>query len=74
MKFEDYPFHLSPIPPEEGGGTLVTFPDLPGCLADGSSVEEAIAQARDAFQAWAAAEQEDRGRLPAPQPSALVES
>ena len=31
-------------------------PDLPGCVADGESIEAAIAEAHDAFQAWAAAE------------------
>ena len=29
MKFEDYPLHVDPIPEEEGGGYLVTIPDLP---------------------------------------------
>ena len=45
---------------------MVTFPDLPGCVADGGTIDEAIAEARDAFNAWADAEQEDRGDLPAP--------
>ena len=53
-------------PPEEGGGFLVTVPDLPGCVADGETVDAAIAEARDAFKAWAAAEQQDRGALPTP--------
>lgn len=66
MKFEDYPIDLSPIPKDEGGGYMVTFPDLPGCIADGDTVEEAIAEARDAFAAWTAAVQEEEGRVPAP--------
>lgn len=51
INFEDYSISLSPIPEDEGGGYMVTFPDLPGCLADGDTVEEAIAEARDAFNA-----------------------
>ncbi len=51
MNFEDYSISLSPIPEDEGGGYMVTFPDLPGCLADGDTAEEAIAEARDAFNA-----------------------
>ena len=60
-KFEDYPINLSPIPGDEGDGYLVTFPDLPGCIADGDTVEEAIAEARDAFNAWMVAVREDKG-------------
>ena len=66
MRFEDYPITLSPLPEDEGGGYMVTIPDLPGCLADGETVEEAIAEARDAFEAWTTAEREDAGTLPAP--------
>ena len=52
MRFEDYSINISPIPDDEGGGYLVTFPDLPGCIADGETIDEAIAEARDAFAAW----------------------
>ncbi len=65
-KFEDYPINLSPIPQDEGGGYLVTFPDLPGCVADGDTIEEAIAEARDAFNAWAATVREDKRDPPLP--------
>ena len=66
MKFEDYAINIAPLPPEEGGGYLVTMPDLPGCVADGESVDEALMEARDAFKAWTDAEIEDKGHLPAP--------
>ena len=39
MKFEDYPFHISPIPADERGGYMVSFLDLPGCIADGNTIE-----------------------------------
>ena len=66
MNFHDYPISVAPIPKEEGGGYMVTLPDLPGCVADGESINEAIREARDAFAAWTAAEFEDKGTLPAP--------
>ena len=66
MRFEDYPITLSPIPEDEGGGYMVAIPDLPGCVADGETVEQAIVEARDAFKAWTIAEREDAGTLPAP--------
>lgn len=31
-----------PLSPEDGGGYLIEFPDLPGCLSDGETEEEAI--------------------------------
>lgn len=66
MRFEDYAINIAPILEEEGGGYLVTLPDLPGCIADGETIDTAIAEARDAFTAWAMAEREDKGELPPP--------
>lgn len=66
MRLQGYPITLSPIPENEGGGYMVTIADLPGCVADGATVDEAIAEARDAFKAWTMAEQEDSATLPAP--------
>ena len=66
MKFEDYPINVHPVSEDEGGGFMVSVPDLPGCIADGETVGEALAEARDAFDAWVMAEEEDKGRLPAP--------
>ena len=37
----DYPFEVRPLPADEGG-YLITYPDLPGCMSDGDTVEEAI--------------------------------
>ena len=66
MKLEDYAIRIEPLPQDEGGGFLVTVPDLPGCVADGETIDAAIAEAQDAFQAWTTAERQDKGRLPAP--------
>ena len=66
MRFEDYPINIAPIPEDEGGGYMVTIPDLPGCIADVETIDDAVAEARDAFNAWAMAEREDKGDLPAP--------
>lgn len=45
---------------------MVSVPDLPGCIADGETVDEALAEARDALDAWVMAGKEDKGRLPVP--------
>ena len=47
----DYPFEVRPLPADEGG-YLITYPDLPGCMSDGDTVEEAIANGRDAVLSW----------------------
>jgi antitoxin HicB len=70
--FEEYPFEIQPLAAEDGGGYLITFPDLPGCMSDGESVEEAMANGRDAFEAWMAASAE--AGLPVPEPGEGGES
>jgi antitoxin HicB len=67
-KFEEYMHEITPLPEEGGGGFLITFPDLPGCMADGESIEETITNGRDAFAAWISAVV-DMGR-PVPKPTA----
>jgi antitoxin HicB len=45
----DYPYALAPLAEAEGGGYVVSFPDVPGCLGVGDTEEEAIADARKAL-------------------------
>lgn len=47
-----YPFRISVLPAEEGGGYLIEFPDLPGCLSDGETISESIANGQDALFCW----------------------
>ena len=47
---EQYPFQIRPLTPEEGGGYLIEFPDIPGCMADGATPEDAIVSGRDALK------------------------
>ena len=42
FNFEDYAFEIRPLSADEGGGYLISFPDLPGCMSDGDSPEEAM--------------------------------
>ena len=49
---------------DQGGGYLIEFPDLPGCMSDGE-IEEAIANGEDARRCWIAAMREaGRSRRP----------
>ena len=61
-----YPFEIRPISAEDGGGYLVSFPDLPGCLSDGETPEEAIQNGRDALKSWLATAKEFGDAIPEP--------
>ena len=37
---------------QRGGGYLVEFPDLPGCLTEGATVPDALTNAREALSGW----------------------
>ena len=36
----------------EEGGYVVSVPELPGCLTEGDTFEEAVAMIEDAMQGW----------------------
>jgi antitoxin HicB len=48
----DYPVLIEPLSAEDGGGFLATVPDLPGCMSDGESAEEALSNVRAAIAEW----------------------
>jgi antitoxin HicB len=52
MKQLQYAVIVSPLPVEDGGGFVATVPDLPGCLSDGDTPEEALENVRDAISEW----------------------
>ncbi|MGZ8364382.1 MAG: type II toxin-antitoxin system HicB family antitoxin [Caulobacteraceae bacterium] len=57
----DYPVIVEPLSDSDGGGFLATVPDLPGCMSDGATREEAVRNVADAITAWIEAAQ-DMGR------------
>lgn len=69
--FEAYSYVISPISAEDGGGFLFTMPDFAGLMADGETVEEAMAEGREAFHAVVSA-LVDMGRT-VPQPTARAD-
>lgn len=46
------PYRLELIPDIDEGGFVASYPELPGCLTCGETVESAIANANDAKRAW----------------------
>lgn len=61
-----YPVNITPLSKEDGGGFLVTFPDLPGCMADGEFVEEALKEGEDAVKAWIETAKAEGAHIPLP--------
>ena len=71
MKASDYRIEITPLTPQEGGGYLAWVPDLPGCMADGDTRAEALANAEPAIVRWLA-EARRRGRsIPRPTPEEI---
>ena len=62
----DFPLTVRPLAAEEGSGYLVEFPDLPGCISDGETVDEAIANGMEAKRAWLAVAREQGRLIPEP--------
>src|SRR6266481_5523997 len=48
--FERYPFQIRPLSADEGGGYLIEFPDVPGCMSGGETLDDAIVNGRDALK------------------------
>ncbi len=61
-----YPFEIRNLSEEEGGGYLISFPDLPGCISDGDTIEEAIKNGIDAMNSWIETAQEFNDSIPEP--------
>lgn len=62
----EYPVLIEPLSPDDGGGFLATVPDLPGCMSDGETPEEALINVRDAIACWIEAAQDMGRTIPAP--------
>jgi antitoxin HicB len=47
---DQYQFTVRPLTKDEGGGYLVEYPDIPGCMSDGETIAEAIVNGREALR------------------------
>ena len=67
-----YRFTVRPLTDDEGGGYLIEFPDLPGCMSDGATIEDAITNGLDAMRGWIEAMRAEGHPIPAPTRSAAA--
>ena len=61
-----YPVVVEPLSIEDGGGFAATVPDLPGCMSDGATPEEALSNVQDAIVTWIEAARDLGHEVPAP--------
>ena len=61
-----YRIALRPLGIADGGGWLAEVPDLPGCMSDGETPQEAVENVMDAIACWIEAAEEDGRPVPAP--------
>jgi len=70
MKTIDYylnlPYKLEIVPDIDEGGYAAKFPELPGCISVGETLESAINNANDAKREWITAALEEGVTIPEP--------
>ena len=49
---KEYPYKIEKLSKEDGGGYFITYPDLPGCISDGETIEEVLSMGEDARISW----------------------
>jgi len=65
MKLE-YSVHIERLAEGDGGGYLAVVPDLPGCMSDGETPEEALKNVQEAIASWIEAAKEWKQDIPKP--------
>lgn len=60
------PYRIELTPDPEDGGFVVSIPDLPGCISQGETVEEAMEMIRDAQRGWLTVALEHGDPIPEP--------
>jgi predicted RNase H-like HicB family nuclease len=64
----EYTVLIEPLADSDGGGYLATVPDLPGCMSDGETPEEALKNVQEAIASWIEAAREWKQEIPKPSP------
>ena len=60
------------LDPASEGGYVVRVPRLPGCITEGDSLDEAIANAREAITAYLLSLRDEGSELPEPDGGAVL--
>lgn len=65
-KYMSLHYHMEIIEDKSEGGYIASYPDLPGCLTCGETLEEAVKNAGDAKREWLLAAMEEGIDIPEP--------
>ncbi len=63
---DHYQFTVRPLSKAEGGGYLVEYPEIAGCMSDGETIEEAIMNGREALSDCLSVMRESGFKVPKP--------
>ncbi|KIZ40402.1 MULTISPECIES: type II toxin-antitoxin system HicB family antitoxin [Rhodopseudomonas] len=67
MKLE-YAIRIERLADSDGGGYLATAPELPGCMSDGATPEEALKNVQEAIISWIESARAWQQDIPKPAP------
>lgn len=62
---QNYEVRIRPLSEEQGGGFFAEVPELPGCMSDGETPQEALENAYDAITCWIEAAKKMGRQIPA---------
>lgn len=62
----DYRVYVEPLVEKLGGGFVSYAPELPGCVSDGATPDEALHNIYDAIECWIEAAVADGQTVPRP--------
>ena len=64
----DHSVRIERLADSDRGGYLATVPDLPGCMSDGETPEEALKNVQEAIASWIEAAKGWKMDVPQPSP------
>lgn len=59
-------YRMEIVEDKDEGGYVVSFPELPGCITIGDTIDDAVINALDAKKTWLQAAMEDNVAIPKP--------
>jgi predicted RNase H-like HicB family nuclease len=62
----EYAVRIERLADSSGGGYVATVPDLPGCMSDGETPEEALKNVQEAIESWTETAREWNEGIPEP--------
>ena len=66
VDYMSLPYRLEIVEDKSEGGYVASYPDLPGCLTCGETLEEVVKNVRDANREWLLAAMEEGIDIPEP--------